>query len=69
MKQYYYKWLKLNAKVSYHLKNVEILTAEIDNTTDPDARKRLIGLRSHHRRLARKYVAKAEICWQTVGRE
>ena len=69
MQQYYYKWQKLSAKSSYHLRIVEILTSEIDNTTDPDSRHRLIALRCHHRRMARKYIAKAEICWQTAGKE
>lgn len=69
MQQYYYKWQKLSAKAAYHLRTAEIFSAEIDNTNDPDARHKLIAMRSHHRRMARKYIAKADICWKTCGKE
>lgn len=65
----YYKWKKLSAKADYHLKMIEIFISEIDNTSDPDARKKLMNLRSHHKRMARKYIAKSEICIQNAERE
>lgn len=69
MEEYYYKWQKLQSKAEYHLKNIEIFTSQIDNTSEPDARRKLIALRSYHRRMARKYIAKSEICLFTAGKE
>ena len=69
MQEYYYKWKKLVAKSEYHLKIIEILNDQIDNTTDPDAKKKLWNLRSYHRRMARKYISKSTICWNTAGKE
>ena len=63
----YYTRKLLTVKAHYHSESAEILTNWIFNTTDPDIKKRLWARRSHHRRLARKYIAMAERCETTEG--
>lgn len=60
---YLYKYYSLKAKRDYHKRMDEVLSMHLDNEKDPDARKRLCARRSHHRRLYRKYEAKAEHTW------
>ena len=66
MKKYIYKYYRLKAKADYHKRNEEILTMELDNEYDPEARNRLFARRTHHRRLYRKYLAQSEQTWNTM---
>lgn len=61
MNENYYEMQMIITKADYHRRMGEILTNQMSNTTDPMALKRLSGRRSHHRRLAREYLAQHTI--------
>lgn len=59
-KNYIYKYYSLKAKRDYHKRMDAIISSQLNNETDPDIKKRLSNVRSHHRRCYRKYEAMAE---------